>query len=509
MAGDKDGSAGSTMCDVVIAGAGFGGLVAAATASARGLKVVLLEAADRIGGTLALSSGLMHMYDPPSWEAYRKALPTVDEELGRALYDRYPEFVRWLGTTAEVPLATCPLPADLYGDPNRVPQGYLLGVSPKLYDFRNTLAKMSAVGYRVLGDAYLRMLDRTLLRKIRLDTVDRVWRVAESNGTQLFTGTRLTEIAGKKGDFEVRATSSSGPTTFKAASVVLATGGFQGSTELLKESLGPGGARALCRASVTNVGDGLRIGKALGADVRGPMDRFYGYPMPELATPIDHTKDPLALLTCSAFYASNSVLVARDGKRFVDEPAAGKIAAIASTIGKKADGVCWAIFDEDIRQKFAIRGFAGGLMPSVDLVEAARKRGAALAVADTIGALAEKVASEHGVDGKQLARTLEEFNEAAKGGTAGNLTPKRSGKAEALAKPPFYAMKLVPGVSMTYGGLRINAKAELLDKSGAPLPGLYAIPGAAGGLYTEQYGGALASLGSFGRIVGDNVEGRA
>ena len=257
---------------------------------------------------------------------------------------------------------------------------------------------------------------------------------------------------------------------------------------------------------MTNVGDGFRIARLLGADIRGPMDRFYGYPMPELAKPIDHAKDPLALLTCSAFYASNSLLVTRGGLRFVDEPAAGKIAAVASSIAAQPSGSCWAIFDRSIRERFAVRGFAGGLMPPVDLVEAARRRGATLTVADTLGGLADKLASAEGIDGKQLARTLAEYNDAVAGGTAAKLAPPRSGKAEALATAPFYAIKLVPGVSMTYGGLRIDAKAQLLNASGDPLPGLYAVPGVAGGLFHEQYGGALASCGSFGRIAGDSVD---
>jgi succinate dehydrogenase/fumarate reductase flavoprotein subunit len=490
--------------DVAIAGGGFGGLVAAATASERGLRVLLFEAAERVGGTLALSSGLMHMYDPPSWEAYRKAFPTVDEELGRALYDRFPDLVKWLSGTVHVSLAQTPLPADPYGDKNRVPVGHLLGVSPRVYDMRAGLGRLSAIGYKVLGDTYLKGLDLVLLRRMRLDVVRRIWSVAESRSAKLVTRARVKDVERAGDQFTIKATTPDGDITVKARSVILACGGFQGGRDDLKEHLGAGGEHVICRAALTNVGDGLAIGKRLGADVRGPMDRFYGYPMPEMPKPIDHETEPLALLTCSAFYASSSVLVNAKGERFVDEAAAGKIAAIGSSIATKANGVAWSIIDEKLHQKFAVRDFAGGLLSKVDLLASAKRRGATIVSVDRLEDLPAALAKE-GLDEATLRKTLDAYQEVAKNG--GKLDPPRSGKPEPLTEPPFVAVKLVPGVSMTYGGLRIDAKARLVDRSGAPLPGLFAVPGVAGGLYTEQYGGALAACGTFGRIAGENACG--
>jgi tricarballylate dehydrogenase len=195
------------------------------------------------------------------------------------------------------------------------------------------------------------------------------------------------------------------------------------------------------------------------------------------------------------------VLVTRAGVRFVDEPAAAKNAELAHAIATKADGECWAVLDRGIRARFGARGFGAGLLPPVELIEAAVRRGAHLIQADTLSALAEKLSGE-GVDGVTLRRTLDDYNQACRAGGAARLSPARTNHPLPVAEPPLYAIKLVPGVSMTYGGLRINQRAQVVDSSGAPLGQVYAVPGLAGGLYTRQYAGALAACGVFGRIAG-------
>lgn len=488
--------------DVVVAGGGFGGLVAAATAAERGKKVALIEAGTQLGGTVTLSSGLMHMYDAPSWEVFRATFPTVNPVLGRALFDSFPEFVTWLERSVRVPMSRIPLPSDPYGDPARVPHGYLLGLSPRTLIAKPWLKRLSALGYSVLGDAYLRSLDRTLLRRLRLLVVERLTASALSQGARLFLGARLEAIANQSdGSYEIVARTTRGPLSFRTRAIVLATGGFQGSRSLLEKHLGAGGGRAICRAALTNTGDGLRLGEALGAELEGPMDRFYGYPMPVVPKPIDHDKDPLALLSTSAFYAGSSVLVTRAGQRFVDEPAAAKDAALAHAVATKAAGECWAILDSEIRKRFGAKGFGDGLLPPIDLIDSSFRRGAKLTVTRTLPELVEALSRE-GVDGGALSKTLEAYNRACRDQTTAALSPPRTKNALAVSEPPFFAIKLVPGVSMTYGGLRINSRAQVMRASGEPLRGVYAVPGAAGGLYTQQYAGALAACGVFGRIAG-------
>ena len=55
---------------------------------------------------------------------------------------------------------------------------------------------------------------------------------------------------------------------------------------------------------------------------------------------------------------------------------------------------------------------------------------------------------------------------------------------------------------MTYGGVKVNEATAVLDSGGAPIPGLFAAPGTAGGIHHRYYGGALAACGVFGRVAG-------
>lgn len=79
-----------------------------------------------------------------------------------------------------------------------------------------------------------------------------------------------------------------------------------------------------------------------------------------------------------------------------------------------------------------------------------------------------------------------------------------------IEEPPYYAVKLWPGGANTQGGPRRNAKAEVLNSDGEPIPGLYSA-GELGSIYGMLYPGAgnLAECVAFGRIAGENAARRA
>ena len=70
------------------------------------------------------------------------------------------------------------------------------------------------------------------------------------------------------------------------------------------------------------------------------------------------------------------------------------------------------------------------------------------------------------------------------------------------SQPPFYAIRFLPGITVTYGGVRIDAFSQVLDSTGRPLGGLYAAGADAGGIYTRGYTGGLSMALAFGRIAG-------
>ena len=102
-------------------------------------------------------------------------------------------------------------------------------------------------------------------------------------------------------------------------------------------------------------------------------------------------------------------------------------------------------------------------------------------------------------------RTDVPFNPNVKDGrsTAG-LAINKSNWANVLDTAPFEAYAVTCGVTFTFGGLRINTDANVINTDGQPIPGLYAAGELVGGIFYFNYpGGSGLTNGSvFGRIAG-------
>jgi len=106
-----------------------------------------------------------------------------------------------------------------------------------------------------------------------------------------------------------------------------------------------------------------------------------------------------------------------------------------------------------------------------------------------------------------LIATVSAYNDAVAAGAAAHLPIPRRDLAYPVATPPFYALGVAPGVTFTLGGLPINEDAQVLDRSGHPLPGLYAAGADAGGIHNEQYAGGLCLGLVFGRRAAQHAFG--
>ena len=79
------------------------------------------------------------------------------------------------------------------------------------------------------------------------------------------------------GAIEVAADAAAGAARFNAAAVVIADGGFQANTDMVREHISPTPDRLLQRHGGTATGDGYRMAKALGAATTSEMGNFYGH----------------------------------------------------------------------------------------------------------------------------------------------------------------------------------------------------------------------------------------
>lgn len=130
------------------------------------------------------------------------------------------------------------------------------------------------------------------------------------------------------------------------------------------------------------------------------------------------------------------------------------------------------------------------------------KRGA-IVQADTL----EELADACGIQKDAFLKTVARYNELVDKGVDEDLGVRGDYLSwNAIKEPPFYALKRMPGVLATVGGLTVNEKLEVLDTAGEPIPGLYAGGDASGSYYGDDYplfitGGSLGRAFAFGVLA--------
>jgi len=285
-----------------------------------------------------------------------------------------------------------------------------------------------------------------------------------------------------------------------AKSVVLACGGFESNAEWRTRYLGPGWDLAKVRGTRFNNGDGIRMALEAGAMPYGHWSGCH-------AVAWDRNAPEFGDLAVGDGFQKHSypfgIMVNARGERFVDEGADFRnytYAKYGRVVLEQPAQFCWQIFDGKVlhllRDEYRIRQ-----------VTKAR--------ADTIEELAGKL---EGVDGAAFLRTIAAYNRAVRQDIAFDPTVKDGRRTDGLAvaksnwanlidQPPFEAYQVSCGITFTFGGLRIDTDARVIDTEGEAIPGLFAAGELVGGLFYFNYPGGtgLMSGAVFGRIAGTSA----
>jgi tricarballylate dehydrogenase len=289
------------------------------------------------------------------------------------------------------------------------------------------------------------------------------------------------------------------PVRFNAKSVVLACGGFEGNPEMLARYLGAQSRyiRPVARGGYYNRGEGLTMALDIGAAPAGDYTRFHAEPL----DPRSGAPEPVVMVF------NYGILVDKHGRRFTDEApwsADATYESVTRIIGEQPDGIAWLILDQRIDR---IPNWGRAVRSDQPAIEA-----------PTLEALSEKI----GVPGDQLAATVAGFNAACPAGAAfrpdkpdGNATvpdfvPRKSNWAFPLDQGPWRAFPIICGNCFTFGGLKVDPDARVLNMDGEAIEGLWAA-GETIGLYWGTYTGATSVLrgAAFGRIAGAQAAARA
>lgn len=305
--------------------------------------------------------------------------------------------------------------------------------------------------------------------------------------------------------------------------VVLTAGGYEWNQELRDRFYPvPGLTRHSSTPEDGNRGEALIAAEKIGASTAHTEQ---GWWIPTMTLPMPKASN-FHEIHQAAFDVGRpwSVVVNRKGVRFVDEACGydqfGQ-AMVRDHLATGANMPCWLIFDSKFRKKFS----AGGLMPTVHTPESkvpADWWDHYVFRADSIDALCRKVHLP--VDA--VKQTVANMNEYAKTGIDpefgrgmnpydqmfGDPTSTPNPNIGPIDTGPFYAVPINNGDLGTKGGLRCDARARVLDGSGAPIPGLYSAGNNSATPFGDTYPGAGATIGpamTFGYIAANDIAERS
>ena len=263
--------------------------------------------------------------------------------------------------------------------------------------------------------------------------------------------------------------------------VILATGGFANSPELVKR-FHPYLAGTPSLGSRLNTGDGIVAALSLGANMIVETNGF-GMNMLFVGT---HKGQSMGLPMTEA----PLIVVDKKGLRFEDE-SKGYLAACHKMTEKGIKLADW-VFDSKTYE-----AFKDGCLKPMFTTEVVNKY-------DSIEALAKG----EKIDAAQLKATIEKYNaDVAKGRDS---VLGRKALLAAIDKPPFYAFECGPRIYTSYSGIEINAEGQVMDTRARPVPGLYAAGDVTGHLaYQCNLGGGgisgISMATVYGRITGANA----
>lgn len=472
---------------IVVIGGGGAGLAAAMAAAEKGADVILLERDSKLGGTSAMAFGIF------AAESLVQKRMNIDANRD-FFFQTIVDYSHWRINPAVI----------------------------------HAFIDKSADTIRWLEEKEIEFELPPISRKVFNVEIPPVWHCPKGYGTQIIevlTG-KFAELGGriyyetaakeilvnsKRGITGVLAMRKEKELNIKAKQVIIATGGYGGNKELLKK---------YCRyyhdnmtvAGLPNTGDGLLMATKIGAATEG-LGIF-------LAETKGVNGESRGLFNLAV--QPNTVWVNKKGERFVDE-AGGTIYETGNAVLRQKNSVNYTLFDEGIKQDIIKNGYVKGLAVSLNpseekaanlanIIQQAVDKGV-VKISNSL----DEIARWMGVSPGTLDATVDEYNSFCEQGYD-SIFLKSPEYLKPLQTPPYYAIKCMPRILNTMGGIKINQKMEALDQEDNPIPGLYAVGADAGGWEPETYSLFLmAPISGFlmgysfgfavnsGRIAGENA----
>ncbi|QBF84173.1 flavocytochrome c [Shewanella maritima] len=435
--------------DVIVVGGGSAGFNAAISAKEAGANVVLFEKAPYTGGNSMLAAGGINAVGTPQQK--KKGIEDkvkwyAEDAMKGGRYQNDPKLVQILAEESAEAVA------------------WLESLGANMDDLKRSGGARVERTHRPSGGA-----------SVGPHIIDTLRKAADKRDIPVRVNSRVEKIV-LNDDKSIAGVvvhgRHSGYNMVAADSVVLATGGY-GMNKQMVAYYRPTMKDMTSSNNVTATGDGVLLAKEIGASMTD-IDWVQAHPT--------IGKDSRILIS-ETVRGVGAIMVNTDGQRFISELTTRDRASDA--ILKQKDQYAWLVFDEQlVKKKKMVRGYEHLGM---------------LSKANTIEELA-KITNM-----KDLPKTAAAYNKY-----------QAAGKDEAfgredmplnLSKPPYYAVKVAPGIHHTMGGVAVDTDANVLNLQSWKMDGLYAAGEVTGGLhgYNRLGGNAIADTVVFGRKAGENA----
>lgn len=461
--------------DLIIVGGGGAGLAAAILAREAGASCMVLEADKKLGGATALSAAVLYAAGT-SVQRVRGIKDTPD-----AMYHYMMTLAGWEAS---------PRIVRILSDQSAPALEWLVSIG---VEFPPEYLVCSGVDDTPRGHPS---------RGAGGSVAECLINAAGARGAEHALNTRVESLIVEKG--RVVGVRAEG-TELRAGAVILTTGGFGNSPQMI-ERLFPTAAQhgdwtyAVHFAAPFILGDGITLGESVGAEIVG-HDTGLLLPTSGLGKFVE------------AFLPPWIMLVNKNGQRFMSETAAYAVSGylINAQPGQQA----YAIFDETALvegsqdMRFADPYHSGAAMPTweYNLLRKGIASGKVLQ-ADTIAQLANQI----GITPAALEASVQRYNRYCEEGKDPEFF-KKSERYFPVRNPPFYAREVRASViGQTGAGLNVNEQAQVLDRHGHIVPGLYAAGEVLGCSCGKRYSaGGVGILNAmvFGRIAGRQAAAEA
>ncbi|MEX0407280.1 FAD-dependent oxidoreductase [Aquibium sp. LZ166] len=531
--------------DVVVAGSGAAGLSAALSAAKAGLKVVILEKSDKLGGGTSVSHGGIwvgknHLASAAGYADSRDDILAYMRFVGgdQIREDNMVAYVDWSPRVLTIledwglkfsvlkgvsdhyfPIAPGSKEAGRTIEPALISANDLGELKDAVFLPPNEVVEVcSAESIAWGGMSNLAGWDGALIEERRkqricgrgVALVTHFLKALKKEDVEIVRGAGVDRLVVTDGAVS-GVVLSSGMVLHASKAVILATGGYESNPDLVAVHEGLPRWQSMFPESLT--GDGMIMASELGAAVRtihNNMALFLGFVVPP-KTANDMPFYRMAGITELLF--PHTLVVNRKGRRFADETyfqsMAPRLREYEPATHSFSNLPCYLVFDSQFQRRFSFAGNApGAAIPDW------------VACADTI----EELAAKLDVDAAGLAETVARYNGFAatgvdedfkRGAQKWSLAKKDSWGAEGLPNPsvgavsqgPFYGIELHPSAFCS-AGLVTNPDAQVLNQRGHPISGLYAVGNASA--HTDygvgyQAGYSLASAMTFGYLAARHV----